>query len=77
MLGIKLIEVVDRRFRGRELKDCRDYIRWRKKVRDRVLLNYDYNIVISNFYSIPGSHNVLLLDDIENQTAKALMSDIC
>ena len=76
MLGIKVIEVFDRSFRDTKEVVEADYIRWRKEVRDKVLLNYDYTMHITSDHSIPRIYNTLL-DDIENQTAKALMSDIC
>jgi hypothetical protein len=74
MLGNKLIEIVDRSFRNGRNVLPEDKARWQNNIRDRIILNYDYYLIYGFYNSEIGKQT---LDDLEEQTVKVLMSDIC
>lgn len=74
MLGEKVIDHVDRYYRNVKLYDPITKSEWDTHVKPRVLLNYDYTVVWS-FSTERGISQSL--KNIDEQTAKALMSDIC
>lgn len=70
MLGIKLIEKMDMISWGPSIGRRYDLSKLKSEVRDRVLLNYDYKITTLAI-------NEKFLKEIDEQTSKALMRDLC
>lgn len=69
MLGERIIEFVDSYFRTSREVIQEDFQKWRE-IRYKIILNEEYKI-------LPGKINGRFLRDIEEQTAKILMRDIC